>query len=107
PVRGSDRRMANWEAKGTAMTDDDWVKMWLTDEDFDFLFDFLGGMAKPSERKLRLFAVACCRSIEKLITEETSWQAIILAERHADSRVTIDLIRTAHAGAEAASGNAW
>jgi hypothetical protein len=45
------------------MTDDEWIEEWLADDDFDFLFDFLDGTAKPSSRKLRLFGVGCCRSV--------------------------------------------
>jgi hypothetical protein len=89
------------------MTEQEWIKGWLTDEDFDFLFDFLGGMVKPTKRKLRLFACNSCRIIWHLITDESSRKAIEVAEQYADSGLTLELLREAHAVAENASNIAW
>jgi hypothetical protein len=41
-------------------------------------------LARASKRKLRLFAVACCRRIWALISEGASREAVVTAEQHAD-----------------------
>jgi len=54
---------------------------WLKSDDPSRMLDFLG--ARISDRKLRLFAVACCRRIEHL-HDECAREAVEVAERYAD-----------------------
>ncbi len=61
-------------------------KEWLSAADPQPMLEFLRD--KVSERKLRLFACACCRRVWNLITEKTSRSAVEIAERYADGQAT-------------------
>jgi hypothetical protein len=66
---------------------------WLACTDPNPMQAFLGD--KGNERKLRLFAVACCRRIWHLLTDQRSREAVEVAERYADGRVTDEELETA------------
>ncbi len=62
------------------------VSEWLTCADPIAMLDYLHGRA--SDRKLRLFACACCRHYWHLLNEKPSRNAVLVAERFADGQAT-------------------
>jgi hypothetical protein len=59
---------------------------WLTGTDPEAMLAFLRD--KGSERKLRLFACACCRRIRDFLPTDACLQGVEVAERYADSAAT-------------------
>jgi hypothetical protein len=78
------------------MTEADWLV--CTNPD-DMLYFLQGG---ASDRKLRLFAVACCRRIWPLMTDPGSRSLVEAAERHIDGWATEDEWKAASAAAHEA-----
>jgi hypothetical protein len=64
--------------------------------------DWVTGRVGQPERRLRLFACACCRRVWHLLAEGRGRSAVELVERHADGRASDDELRAAADAAEAA-----
>lgn len=64
---------------------------WLSSHDPEPMLKLL--KPKASERKLRLFACACCRRIWAFVKDARSQTAVEVAEAHADGMIDIDDVR--------------
>jgi hypothetical protein len=78
------------------MTEQDWRKCAEPERMLKSLRGAVNG------RKLRLFAVACCRRVWHLLREERSRRAVDVAERHADGLADDWQLEAARAGAGSA-----
>src|SRR4051794_32837961 len=62
-------------------------KEWLASDHPGATLAFVA--ARAGDRKVRLFACACCRRIWHLLHDERSREAIAVAERYADGQATL------------------
>src|ERR1700722_3937566 len=81
-----------FSTRGSSVTEQEWLSCTIPQA----MLEFLRGNA--SDRKLRLFACACCRRILHLFTDKNiSQKTIEFAERFADGHATKNELH----------GNAW
>jgi hypothetical protein len=73
-------------------------EQWLAGDDPLTMLAYLEG--RCSDRKLRLFACACCRVIGDLIKDPLCWQAVEAAELHADGLMSAEEMATIHEAAQ-------
>jgi hypothetical protein len=73
---------------------------WNTCADSTPMLEFLRASGKASERRLRLFAIAGCRRMSRLMTDERSCKAVEVAEDFVDGR-------TNHQERQSAANAAW
>ncbi len=76
------------EAEWLSSADAGWMLAWITcaGPSGDGERDLERWQQRPSDRKLRLFAVACCRQVWPLLTDERSRRAVEALEQEADGR---------------------
>src|SRR4051812_2417670 len=76
---------------------------WATCTDPTAMVQFLGTSRKLSQRKWRLFAVACCRRVWHVLPDPRSRSAVEVAERYADGFASVEELSSALAEAERAA----
>jgi hypothetical protein len=85
------------------MNQDEW-REWLRSDDSEVMRqDF---RMEATERKVRLFAVACCQRVWHLLEDERSRRAVMIAEQFADGLASESERAEAHSAAGEAQQNA-
>jgi hypothetical protein len=79
---------------------------WLACMEPEPLLVFLSNSGKATDRKLRLFACACCRRIWRKLRDPRARQAVEVSERYADGLATKKELTRARLAARAAAWNA-
>jgi hypothetical protein len=72
-----------------AMTESEWLEADNPEE----MLKVLPKRRKGAERKLRLFACACCRRVWHLLNDERSRRSVEVAERYADGEADLEELR--------------
>lgn len=80
---------------------------WLSCTDPAAMFLLLRDSGGATERKLRLFACACCRLVWHLLGDVRSREAVEVAERFGDGHATQGQLDAAREAASAAWNAAW
>jgi hypothetical protein len=80
-------------------------EQWFACTDSQTMLSFLNG--RGGGRRARLFAVACCRGIQHLMSDEKSRQAIEAAEKYAEGMIGERELLDAHDEAAAVYDAAW
>jgi hypothetical protein len=73
---------------------------WLRSDDQLAMRICLESVGTVSERKLRLFAVACCRRVEHRFLDPCQGQAVEVLERYADGQVSAEELELASSAAD-------
>jgi hypothetical protein len=85
-TRARTRYAASWAIEGISGAKTVTEAEWLKCTDAAAMLHYLQG--KTSDRKLRLFAVACCRRIRHILRGKRLRRAVKVAERHAERKAT-------------------
>lgn len=75
------------------MNDAEIMNRWLQGTDWQALVAAIE--AEPSDRKLRLYAAACCRAVWSMLPDVRSRAAVQAAEEFADAKIDHDALQTA------------
>jgi hypothetical protein len=76
---------------------------WLTSTDPQSMLELLQSSGKASDRKLRLFAVSCCRRIWAFLLDSRSRESLEVSERYADGLANREQLARAWEAAMAAA----
>jgi hypothetical protein len=103
-TRADEGYAASWATEGTSGDKTVTEEEWLNCTDPEAMVNYLGDWA--SDRKLRLFAVACCRRFWRKLQDKRSKQAVAVSECYADGMADKKELASARAGAVAANNDA-